>query len=793
MTTLETALSYLRAGLCVLPAILAEKRPALPVWRAYQERLPTEKEVAAWFARAGALCLVTGGVSGNLEMLDFDLGGEAFQAWSEHVKQADPALLDHLVIEQSPSGGSHVVYRCQSPVSGNMKLAQRRQPADGPDEVTIRGKALKPRQDADGRWHVLLTLIETRGEGGLFLCAPTPGYELLQGDFTALPVLTEAEREVLLEAAWSLNQHVPEPVDQPPSAGEPSAGRPGDDFNRRGDIRAVLRKHGWTLAKGGDNEYWRRPGKTSGWSATLKDGVFFVFSSSAAPFEPQTAYAPFSVYTVLEHQGDFAAAASALRHAGYGGDDQATTDVDLSRLDSRLRLDQMRRVFGLPGPEPVQARPAAPEPSEPGRPLDPGPIPEELLRAPGFVGEVMDFCLQSARYPSVPLAFCGAMALQSFLCSRKVRDEGGLRPNLYMLALAGSGTGKAQPRKINSYILTRIGLGAAVGNQIASGQGLEDEMFVHRKMLYQTDEIDHLLRCLSASKESYYSMLLAILLELYTEADQTHPMRTKARVKGRTQPNDLRGEIDQPGLVIFGTATPECFFEALSLRLLTNGLFSRSIVVDVGQRGRKQRTRDVSELPEHLLEIAKWWKDYNPAPTHLATGRKPDLDDEHPTPAIVPYTEDGYAVLDRFADRADDEHDAAVAGGDRVRAVLWTRACENATRLALVYACSRDHQSPCIDAEVAQWASRFTGHLVCRMLFMATQHVADNPFHAECLKLLRKLREAGGQLPRRHLMRLMHAKAADFDQIVSTLMQQGDIVPADIPTKTKSVLGYRLA
>ncbi|MGQ9823239.1 MAG: hypothetical protein ACUVQK_15405, partial [Thermogutta sp.] len=47
--------------------------------------------------------------------------------------------------------------------------------------------------------------------------------------------------------------------------------------------RAVLRRHGWTLAKpaGSDgNEHWRRPGKTAGSSATLKDGVFYVFSSS---------------------------------------------------------------------------------------------------------------------------------------------------------------------------------------------------------------------------------------------------------------------------------------------------------------------------------------------------------------------------------------------------------------------------------------------------------------------------------------------------------------------------------
>jgi len=220
MTPLETAQSYLAAGLCALPAILGQKRPALAAWRQYQERLPTEEEVRRWFERADALCLVTGKVSGNLEMLDFDLGGEAFQPWYLALEQAHAELFHRLVIEQSPSGGWHVAYRSEMPICGNLKLAQRRQPADGPDEVTIQGKAFKPRQDAGGHWHVLLTMIETRGEGGLFLCAPSPRYELLQSDFTHLPVLSESERELLLEAAWAMNQHVPESA--PRAATRPS-------------------------------------------------------------------------------------------------------------------------------------------------------------------------------------------------------------------------------------------------------------------------------------------------------------------------------------------------------------------------------------------------------------------------------------------------------------------------------------------------------------------------------------------------------------------------------------------
>ena len=182
--SLETAQRYLHAKLSVLPAHRINKFPAIKSWKVYQQRLPTEAEVTAQFSNHHeAVCIIAGKVSGNLEIIDFDNGGELFERWSSIIEERVPNLMDRLVIENTPSGGWHVIYRCEGEVSGNMKLAQGQR----------NGK--------------LTTLIETRGNGGLFLCAPTPGYELLQGDLAALPTLTEAERETLLQSAWELNEH----------------------------------------------------------------------------------------------------------------------------------------------------------------------------------------------------------------------------------------------------------------------------------------------------------------------------------------------------------------------------------------------------------------------------------------------------------------------------------------------------------------------------------------------------------------------------------------------------------
>ena len=306
-----TAMAYLAAGLSCLPAAKARKHPAIGSWKNWQTRLPTEVEVRAWFSNAhDAICVVSGAVSGNLECLDFDNGGERFAAWIEKV---DTGLLAQLVIEQTPSGGYHVCYRCEEPVEGNLKLA---------------------RGIRDGKQK---TLIETRGEGGLFLCAPTEGYSLQQGDFAHLPTISSDARQALLEAARSLDELPAASTPTAPAGANvgqrgadsaPTGGKdafdlaPGDDFNARGDIHPLLEAAGWQFAGNNPdgNELWTRPGKDprNGISATYKDGSFYVFSSNAAPFEPNVMYSPFAVYATLNHNGDYTAAASALLSQGYG-------------------------------------------------------------------------------------------------------------------------------------------------------------------------------------------------------------------------------------------------------------------------------------------------------------------------------------------------------------------------------------------------------------------------------------------------------------------------------------------
>ena len=90
----------------------------------------------------------------------------------------------------------------------------------------------------------------------------------------------------------------------------------------------ILEPHGWRLHPSSNGKaHWTRPRKDTrrGYSATTgycrsetSGDLLYVFSCSAPPFEPGRAYSRFTAYALLNHQGDFAAAAADLASRGYG-------------------------------------------------------------------------------------------------------------------------------------------------------------------------------------------------------------------------------------------------------------------------------------------------------------------------------------------------------------------------------------------------------------------------------------------------------------------------------------------
>ena len=545
------------------------------------------------------------------------------------------------------------------------------------------------------------------------------------------------------------------------------ADRPGDDFNKRGDVREILKQAGWKCVRGGENEYWCRPRKDSKTSATLKDGVFYVFSSNATPFEQNKGYSQFAVYTMLTCGGDYGLAASRLRGLGFGSDSlpESVSGVDISGIVEVSEDDE----DDFDGDDQSSID-------------DPGPVPIEMLRIPGFISEVMDHTLEVAPYPNPVMSFGGALAMQAFLAGRKVRDSGDNRTNQYLLSLAHSGSGKDQSRKVNSDIVHAIGMSDCLGLHFSSGEGIQDALFRTPTMLFQTDEIDTMIQAINKNRDGRYEMVMSTMLTMYSSANSVYPMRRKA---GKESP----GVIDQPCLVIYGTAVPNHYYEALSERMLTNGFFARMVILEAGQRPPGQEP-GIGDLPPRVLSTAKWWADYRPG-----TG---NLENCHPVPTIIEHSNDAKKLLIETRLQAEAEYSKAEAGNDVVGTTVWSRVSEQIRKLALIYAVSENHQSPRISRTAVEWASNFVMHQTRRMLFKAGAHVADGQFDSlikRSVIILRQWREKHGNdalMPSWKLRRKLKQRPNDFKDITFELLERRIASFCTVEGKTKPKSGYRL-
>ncbi len=291
-----------------------EKAPAR-AWADYQDRVPTTKEINDMFTVGDGIAWI---MRDGHEVIDFD-DGALVPVWRLLVEEECPGLVDRLIEIETPDNGRHYSYRYRpdGEQDHNQKLAEELRPND--DGVLTR-----------------YTLIETRGRGGLALlpgcppaCHPSGRpYVLRRGNLLDVPIITADERDALLGGARQLGTYRPEPRPATPrrerAAASGQGTRPGDEYAAAVTWSEILEPAGWQCAgaKGGTT-LWRRPGKKRGISATTGHSdadTFYVFTSNGGVFEPGESYSKFGAYATLEHAGDHSAAASALRHQGYGQD-----------------------------------------------------------------------------------------------------------------------------------------------------------------------------------------------------------------------------------------------------------------------------------------------------------------------------------------------------------------------------------------------------------------------------------------------------------------------------------------
>lgn len=360
VSTATEALDAYDAGLCVIRAHIDGSKAPVGEWAPFQQERPTREQVVAWFEDGyPGMGIVCGATSGGLEM--FELEGRAvrdgvLEQFKAKVREAGLREEWERIFtgysERTPSGGIHVLWRCEE-VEPNQPLARRLTP-EGKIEV----------------------LIETRGEGGFTITAPSNGkthpsggaWERLCGEWGSITTISPEVRRQILAIAASLDQ-LPEPEPYAPKATTAAIGdRPGDEFEEGHDCHDVLAAAGFALhsvTRHGPNAgtHYTRPGKPvrEGSSATVYDqsrhdgqSRCTLYSSTInvpVEFLGARSLTPWQLHVAFKFSGDFAEAARAWRRDHPRKVDglvlKAPTGVD-AKLNGSGATDAGRTVVTTP-------------------------------------------------------------------------------------------------------------------------------------------------------------------------------------------------------------------------------------------------------------------------------------------------------------------------------------------------------------------------------------------------------------------------------------------------------------
>ena len=703
MNFTDVALQYIEMGLCAFPAIRSQKRP-MGKWKEYQHRLPTAAEWEGW-QFADAICIVGGKISGNLLMIDFDQKGKALDPFREKI---DPVLYSHLVIEQSQSGGFHVILRSTEPVCNNIVLAK----------------------DTDGK-----VLIETRGEGGIFLCAPTPGYVFIQGDFNSIPIFTPHEVETLLNAAWSLDQtpqqstaSIASAKNSPRPIVEKRYGTgktPMEDYNERGrgDFKRLLERHGWQYVReDASNEYWRRPGKNTGHSATFKmdEPVFYIHSSNST-LPSQKGYSLFYVYAHLEHGDDQKAAAKELAILGYGDAIIASpTELPDFLNESPAPMQEKEEndtVAITPAPMPGKFDVFAIENHDELEHFDiedPGLIPEDLLNPLGLVGEITQYCIETNSVPQQEFALATGIVMVAHLIGKNYRTSDNFRSNFYAMSIGESGAGKN--RAIEFLLDTEIvEIDKKIKESFTSPPAINNYLRRRGNLLMVWDELGGKMEEMLKKPNSIFNQVLYCLTALYSAAGRSYFPDGKAADTEDTP-------IIQPHCCLYGTGTYESVFKTFEPKLIENGFIGRVNFFFADPNKKLRKLHAQPPIPKSILETIKAWVAKPLVLPKPQEHQQQQLFQVMPEPIIVAYTEEAEQIFSRLTDHCENAQEKTPNNIKR----LWVRTVQEAKKLALIYACSASMEEPTIDAEAATWGCKLSEHLTLRKLYIAHYHMAES-------------------------------------------------------------------
>jgi hypothetical protein len=383
----------------------------------------------------------------------------------------------------------------------------------------------------------------------------------------------------------------------------------------------------------------------------------------------------------------------------------------------------------------------------------------QLTYVPGLLGELIEWNVQTARYPSRVMALAAAIAVVGKLLDRKMAGPTMSATHLYTVVLAPTGSGKQHQLDCVKTLLTTAGVGDLIGlGDFSSVQALQQLIKEKPSCISVMDEFGSFLRRIKdGAQMSNIREITGEMRTLWSSWIQYDSIK-KAK--------DDSVRVYSPAFAIFGVTTAGDFYSALKIEDASNGFLNRFLIMEETSRGEEKEPEHwVGDVPFTLMEqlhkpAAKYQSAFGGSRTTLnSTGPvKPQYK--------LSWGPGAFELYQQFNKSIRSEPD------DRVLE-LRIRAPEIGVRLATIRACGR--LSETVDVDDIEWAIELARASADRLCAGVAEHVMPEGLDGLCEKIMEVVLRKNGVCSERDIFRSVRRRikrANDLDAALGYLVKE---------------------
>ena len=361
-----------------------------------------------------------------------------------------------------------------------------------------------------------------------------------------------------------------------------------------------------------------------------------------------------------------------------------------------------------------------------------------LQHAPTVIKTLHSLILGNSWVKQPDLALGAVLGFMSTLISRKVVFQG-MSPNLYVLNISPSGSGKDAPQQMVKNFLIDINADRLLGSgDYVSDASLMDGLGVNPVRLDIMDEAGGILKNVSSSKADYSGKMSDILAELWSAANNKY--------MGRNTAEGNKGSCYRPNVNILASTTPVGFSEGVNIKAIEKGLLGRFIIFMGNPHQRAERLRSFPKMDIGTKNHLRYWLNYEAQTVQANIGMVPQFYDE------LKVSEEGENRLDEIFKEFDDLRCDTKATSPLLPIIA--RLYQQLIKITMISACARNaYDIPEICKDDIDFAYDVVQYYYKNIQEIINRYIFNNNVERESMKILNLIRDRGGEITKTDLAR----------------------------------------